>query len=83
MLSSFKVPTARVRVEDHAVRGIPEIVGALIAVIICARLITQHVLLIFESPLGIHETFLRALIRGVGSRVQSNALIGLCQDPAI
>ena len=47
MLTSFQVPTARVRVEDHAVRGIPEIVGALIAVIICARLITQHVLLIF------------------------------------
>jgi hypothetical protein len=40
MLSSFQVPTARVWVEDHTMRGIPEIVGALIAVIICARLIT-------------------------------------------
>lgn len=40
MLASFEVSTARVRVEDHTVRGIPEIVRALIAVIICARLIT-------------------------------------------
>ena len=83
MLSSIDVPTARVRVECHAVGRITEIVGALIAVVICARLITQHVLLIFESPLWIHKTFLRALIRGVGSLAQANALIRLRKDASI